>query len=220
MITVNNIVWYNRSDLGLLGWENEFIVNVSAYESELGIDAGELEEIQDTGTAFATAMSALNTARAEYAAAVEAKDAARNAVIEVNRKYIAQFQAIPNLDPKVFNALDIPKRSNPGSRTAATTPDNLIAKAKADGSVSITFSRGTNSNNTVFTIEKSTNNGTTWSTAFSSTRTRVKLNGFTPGNTVWFRVYATRNNTVSTPTVPVMIWPTSGSGDVELKLAS
>ena len=218
--TQNNVVWYNRADSALYTWENQFMVTVSENELALGIDAGELEQIQDAGTVFIDAMNALNLARGAYAAAVQAKDAAREALINTNRIYVAQFQTLPNLDPKIIEQLDIPQRSGSGSRSFATTPTNLVANVTSLGNVSIKFNRAGNSGNTVFTVEKSTNSGATWSTAFSSTRTRVKLSGYTAGQTVWFRVYATRNNTVSAPTVPVMIWPTEGAGSVNLEIAA
>lgn len=216
----NNVVWYNRADSALAVWAQGFSENVSLYETDLEVDAGELEEIQDASEAYITALSALNTARAAYLAAVEAKDAARASMIETDRRYVAQFQALPNLDPKILLALDVPQRKTAGSRSAAITPTNPVANAFPNGDVVIRFGRNGNSSSTVFTVERSRDLGETWTSVFSSARTRVKLSGYTPGETVWFRVFATRNGTVSAPTVPAMIWPDTPSGETELELAA
>ncbi len=218
--TQNNVVWYNRADSALRSWAIDFGSNCSTYETELQIGAGDLEVIQDAGTAYETAMANLNTARAAYVAAVQAKDLARQFMIDVDRGYVAQFQAMPNLDPKILETLDVPQRGTTGSRSSATTPNNLVVSVSSLGDVEIKFNRNGNSSSAVFTVEQSFDEGATWSTAFSSTRTRVKLTGYTAGQTAWFRVYATRNGTVSTATMPVMIWPSSGAGSADLQIAA
>lgn len=206
MSTQNNKTWYQKADSALRSWETDFMNNVSLYETELEVDAGELEVIQDAGQAFLDAMAALTTAKGAYEAAVQAKDTARAALIEVNQGFIAQWQALPNLDPKILETLGVPQRGTRGQRTAPTTPENLIAKAQVNGEVFLTYSRSGNSQTTVFTVEQSEPDSTTWTPIFSSTRTRVRLTGYTPGVETRFRVRATRNGMVSSPSEWVPIW--------------
>lgn len=201
-----NIIWYNRSDDGYSVWETNFSKKVSEYEAQLGVDAGELEEIQDAGIAYQEALANVIEAKASYEASVINKNNAKLNSINVNRKYVAQFQAIPNLSEEVFQSLDIPARHTSGTRSAAATPSGLIATAQVNGGVTLKYARNGNSQSTTFTIQQSDDEGATWSNIYSSSKTRVNLAGYTPGVSIWFRVFATRNNTSSAPTQPVVIW--------------
>lgn len=219
MSTQNNIVWYNRSDTAYAIWDNNFQKQVSNNQGPLGVSDGELEEIQDADTAYQTALEALIEAKAAYEAAVINKNTTKQYSIDVNRKYVAQFQVIPGLSEEIFQSLDIPARGTTGSKSPASTPTNLTAFTETNGNVTVKYSRGANSKTTTFTIQKSTNGGTTWSSIYSSNRTRATLMGLSVVPTQ-FRVFATRNGTISAPTQPVKVWSNDGSSSVELSLAS
>lgn len=203
---MRKIVWSKRTDTEFWGWHINFEKTTSEDAADLRLTAEQVAEIAARGQAFRDAMSELNTARAAYEAAVSRKDKAKEDCIATDRRFVAQFQAIPDLDPYVFCALDVPKRHHSGPRSQASSPQGLLVDAHADGRVVLRYSRGENSESTVFSIEESRDLGRTWATIFSSMRTRVTLQGYEPGTQVWFRVFATRNNTVSPPTQPVVIW--------------
>ena len=56
-----------------------------------------------------------------------------------------------------------------------------------------------------------------WEQIFSTTKTRIVLNNFTPGVPAWFRIKAQRNNLWSTPSNEQAIYH---SGGMSLSLAA
>lgn len=208
------MLWYALSDSAYSTWQTNFATETAKYDSELDLTAPDIEAITSTGDDYIASLQALQEAKAAYEAAVMNKNDAKQASIDLNRTYVAKFQAITGLSNDIFQALQIPARGTQGTKGPALEPSNLIATTTPSGKVTLKYSRNGNSNTTVFTVQQSTNSGATWSNVYSSNRTRVTLNGYTPGNMVWFRVFATRNNTSSNPTTPVMIWPTEGAGEL------
>ena len=83
---------------------------------------------------------------------------------------------------------------------------DLNATPYANGEVTLNWERGNNPKATTFMVEKSTDL-TNWTTAGVTTRSKIKLTGFNPGEQVWFRVVSTKNEVYSTPSLTAVIYP-------------
>jgi hypothetical protein len=80
-----------------------------------------------------------------------------------------------------------------GGKAPLYAPTDLIAYANAtESSVSLAFKRNGNSGRTTFVVEAWAAGDDGWRSVLVTTRTKVKLDGFTPGVATQFRVYAHR----------------------------
>lgn len=206
---MRNVVWSKRTDTGFLQWQKQFKNTAQSFPSELGLSLGELAEIEAATVEYNEAFTAYVNARAAYIGALATKDEARAQVTQLDRKFVARFQAISDLPDDIFCQLDIPERTRRGTRSAALPVSNVVATASAAGLVTIQYSRGENPESALFMIQESRGDGN-WANVYSSTRTRVKLSGYTPGETVYFRVITFRNGTQSAPSGFGVIWVGKG----------
>lgn len=211
-------LWYALSDANFLLFLDQFQSVCSTYQTALGVSDGELEEIQEAWTAYGDTLKAAIQARAAAEAATEVKNQQRGATTDVIRKFVAEFQADPNIPEEVYGLLEIPKRGTRGQRGAAQTPTNVIAMPGGLGEVKLSFNRNTNPKSAVFTVQEL--RGTTWINVASGTRTRYTLTGYPAGTEVQFRVFATRGESVSAPSNTVVVWGNGNIGNAKLEVAA
>jgi len=70
----------------------------------------------------------------------------------------------------------------------------------------------------MFVIEESLDGLTNWTSVGMTTKSKITLSGYTPGETRYFRLFAERSERVSSYSEPVVIWP--GGGESSLALAA
>ncbi len=210
--TLNKKRWYNYSDANLYVWGTNLSKNVSDNEVILGVDAGELELIQDGITDFQNSVDALATAKAAYEAAVINKEAARASLIDTMRPFVGTWQSATNIPAEVYELLDIPEKAKPGPRTGPSIPQNLVAMPTGVTGVNFIWESNGNTGAVTYTIQQL--NGTTWTNIWSGTRKRVTITGFAPGTQTFFRVVAIRNNQTSEPSNTAVIYQLGESSQV------
>lgn len=214
----NGALWYNLSDANFQLFLNQFGETCSKYEQILGIDAGELEEIQDASTDFAASFATMITARTIAEGATATKNDLRESSTNTVRKFVAQIQGIPNLPDEVYAELQIPKRGTVGQRGAAITVSDVAVIPGGVGEVILKFNRNGNPASATFTIQQFV--GTSWVNVASGSKTRYKLQGYPAGVPATFRVITARGTSISTPSYSVTVWDTEGSGSNELSIAA
>ncbi len=191
---MSNTVWSRRTDIDFARWQDRFLNTCTDFTSELGLDVLEVAEIEAITDEFNEAMRNLVAARAAYEAAVVRKDLVRARAVDVDRRYVARFQADSSLSIDTFGRLDVPLRTRRGARGRAKPVERVIASADIYGVATIQYKRGENPESVLFLIQESRNGGP-WTTVTSTKRTRIKLKGYPPGEPVVFRVVTLRNET-------------------------
>lgn len=199
---------------------NNFASTVSRYETVLGIDTAELEQIQESAQAYDEALAEQVKQRAIALGATEQKDAARDFAIRVMRPFVATFQANQNIPPNVFAELLIPKRGARGSKGEPQTPTDVMVKPQLNGNLQISFSRNGNPRSATFQVEAWMDGE--WVTVIAAPRTRFALSGFPVGTPVSFRVIAVRAGRKSVPSAIVTAYAeaASSTNDQALSLAA
>ncbi len=206
-------LWYGLSDANLAVWFENFGKTVSEHEAVLGIDAGELEVIQDAGNDFTAKLYDAFSAKLAAETATAVKNETRTSSIDAIRPFVASFQANPQIPEAVYGLLDIPRRGTQGSRGAAITPSNVLAVANVNGSITIKFDRNGNPKSCNFVVQHFSDG--TWLTVASGTRTRYNLTGYPVGVEARFRVIATRGDSASEPSAQAIVW---GANQLSIQL--
>ncbi len=115
--------------------------------------------------------------------------------------------------------LQLPPHNPDRSTTAPTVPQDLVAKANAEGFVTLKWKRNGNPTGTVFIIESQSAPGGAWTQVGAVTTAKFEWQAEV-GHFIGFRVKATRTKQSSQFSTPVVLWADGGSGEVfELKAA-
>lgn len=170
-----------------------------------GLTAPQLAEISGMASGFASSLASLATARAAEKLAVENKNLQLATSKTLLAKWAKTFRANPAISDALLDQLNLPHHKTPGTKTAPTTPLDLVATADIQGLVNLKWKRNGNRSNTVFTIELQGEPGGHWSIAGSTTKTKFNYQAVA-GEYIALRVYASRDEQNSQPTLPVTLW--------------
>lgn len=199
-----------KSELELGQWLTNFATQCAGHQTELGLTNAQLAAL---GTAQGAAIDALATAedsKNAYRAAIADKDVAIATAIKTVQPLIAKFQADPNLSPGLLAILGVVPRTPGGGTREVTLPTNLMADVNAvAGQVTLTWDPNGNAPRTRYKIEAAPTAAGPWSLVYVTERKRVVLTGYAAGETVYFRVFASRGGRNNGPTNLVAIYPES-----------
>lgn len=159
----------------------------------------------------------LADAEAAYHAAVQAKNAAMDAVTTSMVQLAAIVYATPTITDEQLADAGLAIRSKPGKITP-TTPLALTAVPNTDGTVALKWKRNGNPQGVMFTISVS-DDSETWSNIAVTQAARFTLAGYKAGVQKYFCVTATTRGVNSPASLPVIIYP-SPSSAIELHVAA
>lgn len=195
-----------KSDAQLLAIGEQAENVITAAAGAYGTSAAQDTALANANNALAAAITAKQAARDASKAATQQALAARTAMLNA----LGSIGATIYNDPAVTNQMiadagyavhdDVPTKHAPSQ------PLNLTATPDAFGTVTFNFHNNGNPYPTTYVIEGRPNENTDWTTVLTTTRTRMKAEGFTPGVTHWFRVRASRLGLVSIPSNVAGIW--------------
>ncbi|HMS56460.1 MAG TPA: hypothetical protein PKA27_13770 [Fimbriimonadaceae bacterium] len=171
---------------------------VTATPTAYGLTAAQASALDVAVTNFLDAKSAVEDKRSEYRAAVEEQNQYRDELVTLMSQYTSIIYKNPTVTPAMIALLGLEPRDTSPTASVPFTPTSFEATPFADGSVNFSWNRNGNSRSTMFIIEQK-NPGGEWSVLTTTTKTKVSLFGFTPGEEKWFRVYASVNNQASAP---------------------
>ena len=153
-------------------------------------------------------------------AAVAAEKAATQQKLASKAATVASLNAIAGI---VYHRSDVsdemlaaigfaPRRSVVPRPLAALPVTELLAQPYADGSVKLSWKRGSgNPYGTMFLIESS-EDGAAWTILGSTKRASATVEGYAPGVTAWFRITATTSTSATRPSAAVAIYgPTAAT---------
>ncbi len=189
--------YYKRKDALLRPWLINLRTVATANMEQLGLDVPDLDVLIAADTNFSTAYNEALAARLAAETATMTKDSTRRDSLNSVKSYVKTWQASTTINQALKNELDLPIGPNQGVPTPPTVPLDFVATPNSNGSVAFRWKRNGNRQGTVFVIEKF--DGSEWETIELATKTRVTVNGFAPGVSETFRVFARRNGQNSAP---------------------
>lgn len=189
---------YYKSIQALAKTAPQMNAGVSATPTAYGLTAAQASALDVAVTNFLDAKTAVEDKRSEYRAAVEEQNQFRDELVTLMSQYTSIIYKNPSVTPAMIALLGLEPRDTSPTPSVPFTPTSFEATPFADGSVNFSWNRNGNSRNTNFVIEQK-NPGGEWSVLTTTTKTKISLFGFNPGEEKWFRVYATVNGQVSAP---------------------
>lgn len=149
--------------------------------------------------------AALRQAENDYRAAVRARDQAREDCAQAVARVANGFYLDPAVTPSMIDAAGLRPRSTSHARIVPRTPSELAAVLGPRGEVLLKWDRGTNPESVSFIVE--TQQGMEpWSFIGVTSRTRMTLWGYPPGEMRCFRVTASKNERRSSSSNVALIY--------------
>jgi hypothetical protein len=208
--------WQKKSDGELL---MDVHVLVDALNGPNGPQYG-ISNTTKTGlvgsrTAFSTSVDTFHVKKSEALAATQDKKAKRTAMTE---QLVNIANAIYN-NPTITDALiaDAGLAVRDKVRTPVTPkiPQDLVATPFANGTVKLTWKRSGNPKNAMFFVESRGETGD-WTLVGQTMRSKLELEGFTPGVFARFRVKAVTSTAWSLHSNIAVIYSDEQEGGLEV----
>jgi nucleoid-associated protein YgaU len=178
----------------------------AAGDPGYGVPAAQTTALTNANTAVGAAITAKQAARDASKAATQAALTARQAMLDALGSIGATIYNNPAVDNEMIAEAGYAVHDDVPTKHAPTQPLDLTATPDAYGTVTFNFHNNGNPYPTTYIIEGRPNENTDWTTVITTTRTRMKAEGFLPGVTYWFRVRASRNGATSIPSNVAAIW--------------
>lgn len=173
-----------------------------------GVTTSECEALGDLKTDLLVKYETAQDANQHKLAMFETRNVTWEEVLNLTAEFTKRIYAKQTVTNAMLKAAGLSER-NPPVKRSATTPTDLVATPFANGDVELKWKRNGNPPNAVFTVEVRGSTGG-WTALGNFTTTRIKLNGFAPGQEKFFRVTSTRNEQVSGPSNEALIYPSGG----------
>ncbi len=177
---------------------------------EYGLTETEVEILDAANAQFASAISLAGVLENDRKSAVAQKNEDRATVLFGINTIAKKLYANPALDDSQLTKAGLAPRAAYGGRTSPKIPTNLVANAFSDGRVSMQWNRNGASRSSVFTVWAKGSTGD-WTAVASGTKTRMTLEGFTPGQFKSFKVTSTVNNLTSAASNIASIYESSSA---------
>lgn len=169
---------------------------ISGSPTTYGLSVPNATQISTTMSAFDLAVTTADAAELAYREAVIARNAARDAAVEVFGKWLRLSYANPVVLDSAFGAIGLDARDSGATPRPVTQPLNLEAIPGQDGTVKLKWRRNGNTSATAFSVEAMVEDGA-WEIVSVANRARVELSAYAPGTQVTFRVQAIKGEDVS-----------------------
>lgn len=181
---------------------------VNGAPTSYGLTAIQAGTVTTTAAAYNTAITNFNTAKADLAAAAQAKAAAKQNLVNLIAEFAKIAYAYPNITDQLLADAGLAIYKTPGTITPQT-PTSLVANPFATGDVELTWNRNGNPYGVSFGIETKGETGD-WEMIMVTDATKFTVTGFTPGTAAWFRIVAINRGIRSTPSLEVSIYHDGG----------
>ncbi|MEQ1821935.1 MAG: fibronectin type III domain-containing protein [Fimbriimonadaceae bacterium] len=217
--SVNQYITDINADSDLAVALTSFAAVCSANSAALGLTPATLAEITGTNTAYGTSLNAWVTARVASFNAQDAKDLQKKTSKAVISKFAKQFRANQAISDSLLAQLQLAPHKPPKNASPPAQPTQLTANANGLGFVKLKWSRKGNKPNTTYQIEYRSEAVTSWTILDSTTKAKFEYQA-DPGQSIQFRIIASRAGLASEPSVPVSLWEVAPSAISNLKLAA
>ncbi len=209
--------FHTLTQANLVNVGTQFNTAIVATPANYGLSALQAASFTPLLTAYNTAISNYNAAKAAQAAAMQAKVSARAALTALLADFAKVAYAYPGITNEHLADAGLAIYKTPGTVTPQT-PTQLLAEPYATGDVDLSWNRNGNPYGVTFAIETKGEAGA-WTMVTATDAARHTLTGFTPGVAAWFRVVAINNGVTSTPSLEVSVYHDGGGQQVQLQAA-
>lgn len=209
---VNKYWHYVNAQLSV--WAANYAAVVLANLSGYHTSSPKATAVSDAQEVFATSLIDVDNAKAAYQAALEARDAARQTLLD-NISLVNSDIYNGNTLPSLIAAAGLEPRATTRATLSPQMPLNLLATPDAMGGVVLAWKRNGNPGSATFVVETS-NDNENWTLVSTTSKTRFSTFGFTPGHTAYFRVYAQKNGLTSQPSATAAIYLPAPSAEVQI----
>ena len=186
-------------------WGENFALVCNANAATLGLDAGDLAEIDGAAAEFAAAYEESEAAKLRLRGAIATKDEKRDASLQVYQRFARQFAANPDIPATLRGELGL--KVGQGSLGPVQPPSELSATGFSNGENRLVWNRNGNAQGTVFVIEARLAGSSNWEFVDVTTKTRYVDGPRTPGVEVRYRVYAKRGGAQSSISNIAVVYP-------------
>lgn len=189
-------------------------VALGAYGTSAAQDAALAAAVTDLSTGIAGA----DAARVASRAATQSKLTARQGALTVLGSIGATMYNDPAVTPDMLAEVGYAVHDDVPTKHFAVQPLSLTVDPDEFGTVTLEWDGNGNTYPAVYVVEGRASDSDPWTVVTNTTRKRIKVPGFTPGATHYFRVYASHNGQVSIASNIDAIWlPTE---EVVLEIAA
>ncbi|MCE9558034.1 MAG: hypothetical protein K8R88_03705 [Armatimonadetes bacterium] len=194
----------------------QFSAGIVSYGEGLNLTSGEVTGFGAQLTVYSDDLALAAAAKAASDAAYETILTDQRNLVKLMRKYNVRMQASAAINNAKRAEIGIPIPATP-STIEPKTVTGLLATAFENGEVKLKWNRTGNAQGVIFNIEVS-DDSVNWDLLTTSTATKIKLSGYTPGEKKTFRIVATRGELIAGPSNLAVIY--DGGSGVSLSLAA
>jgi len=194
------------NDTDLAGWTQNFLTVANANLVTLGLIAGDVTPVSTEKSTFDAAITSNIAKQAEAKAATQKKSTVKTSLNSKIRVLVRKIQANPAVPPELKAQLGINVGDAIPSSIMPQQPLDLMANPSASGVNKLQWNRNGNPFGTVFIIETQDKATSPWAFAGTTTKATFDHNGQIPGRTLFYRVIAQRNDTLSQPSEVVVVY--------------
>ncbi len=205
-------------DAELIQMMRGFVASTGESSKELGLSPDEVAELETLVTNYGAGIDQVAVLKAQLAQAVSAKDEDKRIAKDKIAFYAKIWRANPEVPNSLLTKLDLPTHEGKVNSKLPIQPSGLEADATVDGRITLKWDRNGNNPRALFIVETAYKPDGPWTISEMTTKTKVVLKGV-PGNTLWFRVIAKRNERYSAYSLPISIWPNEGASTVDKQAA-
>ncbi|HMS56814.1 MAG TPA: fibronectin type III domain-containing protein [Fimbriimonadaceae bacterium] len=184
---------------------NQISAAITANPTRYSLTAPIATELATVAELYNDSLIAQEAARAAFAAAVQEKLAQHEAALSLFSQYLNVIYSAPTVSDADIASLGMSPRSTTRTPVTPVEPLNLIATPTPAGTVTLEWDRNGNPYSVNFVIESKTAE-TDWEIVEMTTKSKITLYNYVPGQTAWFRAYAQKNNENSVPSNVAVIY--------------
>lgn len=192
-------------DAALAQWLELFSSTCAARAAELGLTPEEVDEIAAISLEFRDSLAATTATYALYKGALARKNEDRQNATSLARKFARRFKSNDTIPESTLAEMEIVKSYRSGPVVPVT---NLLVIPDGKSTIQLKWNRNQNAPTTTFLIEYRYDGSEDWRFAGSTTKTKFVHDNRVPGETLFYRVRATRAGQTSANCPAVCAYPT------------
>jgi len=193
-----------RRDSQFALWLRQIRTIAAANPDAVGLTPEQVAELETAADAFSTAYATSESAKGLLAGLIAEKDEQRVNSESVARELCQMILANPAVSVTVKGQLGLTVAPRPFP--VVSEPEELCATAFGKGAVHVKWDRAGAPFSTTFTLEARVGTDRTWVLVAATSKSRVTLTNYAPGEQVLFRVRANRGGKTSPPSNLAVIY--------------
>ncbi len=207
-----------RSDPSLGIWLTNFATIAAANATDLGLTTAQTAAMTAAASNYNAKLTAANTAKNRQRSAVQVKNNARTAALDLFGPTAKTILANPEVEANL--KVDLGMTVAPTPPAPVSTPIDLSATAYSNGATILIWKRGANAKSVSYVIEAKIGLAPNWTIVGTTQRVKFTDEGRTPGQMITYRVSAVRGGVQSLPSNEAVVYSASSGETIYLSQAA